>query len=122
VALDASNAKTHVIVGAADSNNATGAAYEYRYSTPAAELANAIKVIEHLVRARTLMHGEGDVLIAHLNAAAEWLDQGSLDAARRSLRGFVEMVASYAEARILSPTDAQRMTAEVDWVFGLIMR
>jgi uncharacterized delta-60 repeat protein len=101
-----------VVAGGGSAPGATGgdsdfALARYLVSQPQDDIRGLIGDVEALVAAGTLNGGQGNGLIAKLEAAIHQLDAGNLTAARNQLAAFVNQVTAFMAAGTLSPAEGQ---------------
>lgn len=73
--------------------------------------------VEDLVNAGILNQGQGNALIAKLEAAAQQLDKGNVNTAINQLQAFINQVNALINSGILSPEDGQPL---IDTANGII--
>jgi polyhydroxyalkanoate synthesis regulator phasin len=75
--------------------------------TPQQAAEDIIEQVDDLVAAGSLNRGQGNALIARLEAAIASMDRGNTQAAIRQMEAFIRQVEAFVASGVLTPEEAQ---------------
>jgi YVTN family beta-propeller protein len=88
--------------------------------TPVQRIQQMITDVQSLVTSGVLNKGQGDSLIAQLNAAINQVNNGNPKAATKQLNAFINEVNADIKAGILSPTDGQKLIDKANAIINAL--
>jgi hypothetical protein len=88
--------------------------------TPEEAIDELIEEVEALVDGGALNNGQGNGLVAKLNAALKKLDKGNTNAAINNLEAFINQVQAFLNAGILTPEEAQPLIDAAEQIIAML--